>query len=262
MELIKDLSQNCAQIDTELQKVEQQLTELDPYAKDIDQNQHTIDQINNKLSSYRNEIKKISNSLDEFEEYISPEIIKHLKDLELKVEQLLDKMEEYNRAFKMAKTIRSEYLFNMEKVHGWIIDTEEKLKSHYTEPLEYKVSIHNSCQERPSVSEWYDTANKNGQSIIESTQDESEAFNIRQNLEHTRERLGHIFTLLDDQKTIIDNVVDAWSKFMELYQIIINWATEKKVFVNQELRINNQQEAQTKLNEYTVCKCLISLYLS
>jgi len=253
LELIKDLSKNCAQIDTELQKIEQQLTELDPYAKDIDQNQHTVEQIHNKLSNYHNEIKKIANSLSEFEEFISPEIIKHLKDLELKVEGLLDKMEEYNRAFKMAKTIRTEYLFNMEKVHGWIIDTEEKLKSHYTEPLEYKVSIHNSCQERPLVTEWYDTANKNGHGIIESTQDESEAFNIRQNLEHTRERLGHIFTLLDDQKTIIDNVVDAWSKFMELYQIIINWATEKKIFVNQELKINNQQEAQTKLTEYTVC---------
>lgn len=253
LELIKDLSQNCAQIDTELQKVEQQLTELDPYAKDIDQSQHTIDQINNKLTNYRAEVKKIANSLDEFEEYISPEIIKHLKDLELKIEGLLDKMEEYNRAFKMAKTIRSEYLFNMEKVQCWITDTEEKLKSHYTEPLEYKVSIHNSCQERPLVREWYDTAAKNGQSLIESTQEESEAFSIRQNLEQTRERLGQIFTLLDDQKTIIDNVVDAWSKFMELYQIIINWATEKKIFVNQELKINNQQEAQTKLNEYTVC---------
>lgn len=252
LELIKDLSTNCAQIDGELQKVEQQLSEFDPYSKDIDQNQQTIDQINNKLTNYKNEIQKLDKSLDEFEEFIAPEITTHLKELELKVEKLLDTMEEHNRAFKMAKTIRSDYLFNTEKVHCWINDTEEKLKSHYTEPLEYKVSIHNSCQERPAVTEWFDTANKSGQSIIESTQDEREALSIRQNLEQTRERLNQVFALLDEQKVIIDNVVDAWSKFMELYQIIINWATEKRIFVGQELKINNQQEAQVKLNEYSV----------
>jgi nesprin-1 len=252
LELIKDLSTNCAQIDGELQKVEHQLTEFDPYSKDIEQNQQTIDQINNKLTNYKNEIQKLTKSLDEFEEFIAPEITTHLKELELKVEKLLDTMEEHNRAFKMAKTIRSDYLYNAEKVHCWINDTEEKLKCHYTEPLEYKVSIHNSCQERPSVTEWFETANKSGQSIIESTQDEREALNIRQNLEQTRERLNQAFALLDEQKIIIDNVVDAWSKFMELYQIIINWATEKKIFVGQELRINNQQEALVKLNEYSV----------
>lgn len=254
LELIKDLSQNCTQIEAELQKVEQQLAEFDPYSKDIDQNLHTADQINNKLTNYRNEIKKLSSSLNEFEEFIVPEVKQNLKDLELRVEKLLDMMEEHNRAFKMAKTIRSDYLYNTEKVHCWINDTEDKLKSHYTEPLEYKVSIHNSCQERPAVSEWFDTACKSGQSIIESTHDEHEALIIRQNIEQTRERLGQVFTLLDEQKIIIDNVVDAWSKFMELYQIIINWATEKKIFVSQELKINNQQEAQTKLNEYSVSR--------
>lgn len=257
LELIKELSTNCAQIEGELQKIEQQLTDFDPYSKDIDQNQQTIDQINNKLTNYKSEISKLNKSLDEFEEFIAPEISTHLKDLELKVEKLLDMMEEHNRAFKMAKTIRSDYLYNTEKVHCWINDTEEKLKSHYTEPLEYKVSIHNSCQERPSVTEWFDTANKSGQGIIESTQDERETLNIRQNLEQTHERLTQVFAHLDEQKIIIDNVVDAWSKFMELYQIIINWATERKIFVGHELKINNQQEAQAKLDEYSV-----SLYSS
>lgn len=252
MEFTKDLSTNCAQIDGELQKIEQQLTEFDPYSKEIEQNQQTLDQINNQLSNYRNEIQKLNKSLDEFEEFIAPEIKNHLKDLELKVEKLLDTMDEHNRASKMAKTIRTEYLFNTEKVRCWINDTEEKLKSHYTEPLEYKIYIHNSCQERPSVNEWFDMANKNGHKIIESTQDEREALNIRQNLEQTRDRLNQVFNLLDEQKTIIDNVVDAWSKFMELYQIIINWAAEKKIFIGQELKINNQQEAQIRLNEYSV----------
>ena len=246
------MSTNLTQIECELHKVEQQLTEFDPYSKDIDQNQNTIDQINNKLINFKNEIQKLNKSLDEFEEFIAPEIAAYLKDLELKVEKLLDKMEEHNRAFKIAKTIRSDYLYNTEKVHCWINDTEEKLKSHYTEPLEYKVSIHNSCQERPSVTEWFDTANKSGQSIIQSTQDQHEAFNIRQNIDQTRERLTQVFTLLDEQRTIIDNVVDAWSKFMELYQVIVNWATEKKIFVGQELKLNNQQEVQVKLNEYSV----------
>lgn len=254
LELIKDLSTNCTQIEGELQKVEQQLNEFDPYSKDIDQNQQTIDEINNKLSNYKHEIQKLNKSLDEFEEFIAPEITNQLKELELKVEKLLDTMEEHNRAFKMAKTIRSDYLFNTEKVHCWINDTEEKLKSHYTEPLEFKVSIHNSCQERPSVSEWFDTASKSGLSIIQSSHDERESLNIRQNLEQTRERLNQVFALLDEQKAIIDNVVDAWSKFMELYQVIINWATEKKIFVGQELKINNQQEAQVKLNEYSVSR--------
>lgn len=252
LELLKDLSTNCAQIDSELQKVESQLTDFDPYSKDIDLNQRVIDQIHNKLNNYKSEIQKINKSLDEFEEFIAPEITTHLKDLELKVEKLFDRLEEHNRAFKMAKTIRSDYLYNIEKVLCWINDTDEKIKSQYTEPLEYKVSIHNSCQERVSVTEWFETANRSGQSIIESTHDEPETLNIRQNLDQTRERLSQVFALLDEQKSIIDNVVDAWSKFMELYQIIVNWATEKKIFVGQELRLNHQQEAQLKLNEYSV----------
>lgn len=252
LELLKDLSTNCSQIDSELQKIEQQLAEFDPFLKDTDQNQHTLNQINNKLSNYRAEIRKLQNSLEAFKEFISPEVSQILKDLELKAERLFDTMEEYNRAFKLAKTIRSEYLLNTEKVSYWINDTEEKLKSHYTEPLEYKVSIHNCCQERPTVSEWFDIARKNGIDILQSTHDDQEAQAIRQNLDHIQERLGHVYGLLDEQKTIIDNVVDAWCKFMELYQIIINWAAEKKIFVSQELKIHNQQEAQTKLSEYSV----------
>lgn len=252
LELLKDLSINCTQIDNELQKIEQQLAEFDPYWKDIDQNQHTLNQINNKLSNYRAEISKLQNSLESYKQFISPEVTQSLKDLELKAERLFDTMEEYNRAFKLAKTIRTEYLLNADKVNSWINDTEDKLKSHYTEPLEYKVSIHNSCQERPNVSEWYDLACKNGLEILQSTRDEQEAQIIRQNLDQIKERLGHVFGLLDEQRIIIDNVVDAWCKFMELYQIIINWAAEKKIFVSQELKIHNQQEAQTKLNEYSV----------
>lgn len=252
LELLKDLTTNCGQLEEELQKIEQELAEFDPYSKNIEQNQQTIDQIGNKLINYKHEIHKLNKSVDEFDEFIAPEITQRLKDLELKLEKELDTMDEYNRAFKMAKTIRSDYLFNTEKVHCWINDTEEKLKGNFTEPLEYKVSIHNSCQERPAVTEWFDAASRNGQTIIQSTQEQNEALNIRQNLEMTRERLNQVFTLLDEQKTIIDNVVDAWSKFMELYQVIINWATEKKIFVGQELRINNQEEAQVKLTEYAV----------
>lgn len=252
LELLKDLSINCTQIENELQKIEQQLAEFDPFLKDIDQNQHSINQINNKLCNYRTEINKLQNSLEPYKQFISPEVIQSLKDLELKAERLFDTMEEYSRVFKQANTIRSEYLHNTEKVNYWINDTEDKLKSNFTEPLEYKVSIHNSCQEKSNVSEWLDIARKNGLEILQSTRDEHEAQNIRQNLDQIQERLRHVFGLLDEQKIIIDNVVDAWSKFMELYQIIINWAAEKKIFVSQELKIHNQQEAQTKLNEYSV----------
>lgn len=252
LELIKDLSTNCSQIESELKKIEEQLEEFDPYLKDIDRNQQSIDQITNKLSKYKKEIQKLGENLDELEQYIAPDVTKYLKDLNLKVEKLLDKMDEHGRQFKMAKTIRSEYLLNTEKVNCWIRDTEDKLECHYTEPLEFKVSIHNSCRERPAVEEWMSTADKNGHSIIESTKDEREKQNIRQNLDETADRLRQVFALLDEQKLIIDNVVDAWTKFMELYQIIINWATEKKIFVGQELKINNQQEAQIKLNEYSV----------
>lgn len=257
LELTKDLSSNLTQIEAELVKVEKQLVDFDPFSKDIDQNQLTIDQINNKLNNYKSEIKKLNKSTDELQEFIAPEITSQLKNLELKVEKLLDTMEEHNRAFKMAKTIRSDYLFNTEKVHCWINDTEEKLKSHYTEPLEIKVSIHNCCQQRPSVTEWFEMANKSGQSLMQSNQDEREINNIRQNLENTRERLQQVFAHLDEQKIIIDNVVDAWSKFMELYQIIINWASEKKIFVGQELRLNRQEEAHLKLNEYSVSWLLL-----
>lgn len=252
LELLKDLSTNCAQIDVELKKIEAQLAVFDPYSKDIDQNQQTLDQIHSKLNNFKGEIVKLNKSADEFEEFLAPEITTSLRESELRVEKLLDTMDQYERAFKIAKTVRSDYLYNTEKVHCWINDTEEKLKTHYSEPLEYKVSIHNSCQERSAVSEWFDTACKSGQNILESIHDEHEKHAIQQNLEQTRERLGQVFALLNEQKAIIDNVVDAWSKFMELYQIIINWATEKKVFVSQELKLNNQQEAQAKLNVYSV----------
>jgi nesprin-1 len=252
LDIIKDLSQNCTQIDKELQDIAQNLSNFNPYSKDIEQNTQNLDQIGSKLTNYNKEIKKIISSLSEFEEFISPELRQYLRDLELKSEKLMDMMDEYNRAFNLAKNVRNEYLFNIEKVHCWLHETEEKLKSHYAEPLEYKVSIYNSIQEKPNVIEWFENTSKNGKIIERSTHDENEIFNVRQNLGNTRERLDHIFSLLDNQKVIIDNVVDAWTKFMELYQIIVNWASEKKIFINQEMRIKSQQEAHEKLNEYSV----------
>jgi nesprin-1 len=252
LEILKDLASNCANIDTELDKIEKDLTAFDPFYKEIDQNQQIINQINNKLTNYKSEIQKISKSLSDFKEYIAPENCDQLKNLELRVEKLLDVMEEKDRQFKIAKTIRNDYTYNIEKVNCWIVETEEKLKGHYTEPVEFKISLHNLCQDKPKVTEWYDTANKSGLSIVESTHDEKEIRNINANLEQTKEKMDQVFNLLDEQKEIIDNVVDAWSKFMELYQIIINWANEKKIFVAQELKFNKIQEAQLKLNEYAV----------
>lgn len=252
LELIKDLSTNCANIEAELEKIERDLAAFDPYCKEIDQNQQTIDQINNKLSNYKAEIHKINKPLADFKEYIAPEITDQLKTLELKVEKQLDTMEESNRQFKIAKTIRSEYLYNLEKVHCWINETEENLKSHYIEPLEFKIFIHNLCQEKNTVTDWFETAKKSGDSIIKSTRDAQEIINIKTILEQTKDRLNQVYAQLEEQKIIIDNVVEAWSKFMELYQIIINWASEKKIFVGQDLKFNNIQEAQAKLAEYSV----------
>lgn len=252
MEILKDLSTNCANIEAELEKIERDLSAFDPYNKEIDRNQQSIDQISNKLNNYKAEIHKISKSLADFKEYIAPENTNQLKNLELKVEKLVDTMEEKKRQFKIAKTIRDDYLYNIEKVNYWINETDGKLKSHYVEPVEFKIFLHNLCQEKPTVTEWYSTAQKSGQSIVEQTRDDKEISQINGHLAQTKERLDQVFVLLDEQKEIIDNVVDAWTKFMELYQIIINWASEKKIFVGQELKFNKIQEAQSKLNEYSV----------
>lgn len=254
LETIKELTANLNLQDIELQKIEKSLTEFDPYSESIEQNQQTLDLIATKLNN-KNLIQKINESL---EEICTPELATALKNLELKVEKLSETMEIHQRAFENAKALRREYLFNTEKVQHWINVTEDKLKGHFIEPLEYKISIHNCCHERAPVSEHFENACKSGQLLMQFIQDPNEVLLIKQNLEETRNRLTQVFLLLDEQRTIIDNLVDAWSKFMELYQIIINWASQKRIFVGQEMKLNNLKEAHVKLIEYSV-RYLISL---
>lgn len=95
-------------------------------------------------------------------------------------------------------------------------------------------------------------AGKLGQTIIELSKDKAEEDTIRKTLEALESELNQVKNLLNQLRQEIGDSLDAWERFVTLYNIVLAWLTEKKNFLEQPLHFESLPEVKQKLNDYSV----------
>lgn len=261
---LENIIKSISDIQDNLNRLIEEITELHVFGS----NQQKIEKELNKIEkSVEENIKKsktlITTTKQKYlkeQNLIPSDIEQELNSLELLSESVQGAMDERNREFKRAKTIRTEYLSGVDEIQSWLQKTELKIQDRTLEPLQLKEILNKINQEIGSITDRLDAVKKNGQVIIEKCRNEEEKILIQTTIEQLQQQLDQVKSWLDEKKQQVGDTLDAWSRFMSLYQIVMTWVADKKNFMEEPLHLTNLQQTRQKLNDYSVIKFFYFLF--
>lgn len=246
----------------------EELLELYVFGED----QQKIEEELNKLKSSVGQVITKSKTLikETQENYIKQQnlvpsdIGQELTSLELLTEQLHGAMEEKDREYKRAKTVRTEYLTGVDHVQTWLHNAELRIQDRSMEPLQMKEILTKIHHEIVGIQERMDCVRMNGGIIMEKSRSDKEKELVQNTIDQLTQQLGQIRSWIDEKKQQVGDSLDAWTRFINLYQIVMSWAGERRAFVAEPMNITTLYEARQKLNDYSVSctnipKCVNSM---
>lgn len=221
-------------------QIEQELSTLNGTVKDI-------------CAQSKQLIQTTQSDYTRQQDFVPSDIAQELTSLELLSEQLQGAMEEKDREFKRAKTVRTDYVTGVDSIQHWLHNAELRIQDRSAEPLQLKETLNKIHQDIAGIQERLEGVKQNGNAIIEKSRNDEEKILIRNTIEQLTQQMDQLRTWLDDKKLQVGDSLDAWTRFMNLYQIVISWAAEKRTFLALPLNVVTIQEARHKMNEYSVC---------
>lgn len=193
-----------------------------------------------------------------YQQLVPSDLSQELTNLELLVEGLLNKMDEKEREFKKARTVRSDYLTDVEEVQNWIKDAELKVQDRSIEPQALSDHLQQVSAEMGPVCDKLERLVKNGKAIMEKSRSEEEKKLIRNTIDGLCEQMQQVKSWLEEKKQQVGDTLEAWQRFLALYQAVMVWVREKKEFLKEQLHISTLQESRQKLHDYSVSLAFFS----
>lgn len=190
------------------------------------------------------------------QQLVPSDVAQHLTALELCAEATAQTMEEKHREQKRARTTRSDYLTDVDEMQAWIRQAEFQIQNRTIEPEILRDHLRQIQNELGTITDKLERLTKNGQTIIENTKNDAEKDLINSTINNLAEQLAQVKSLLEEKKQILGDILDAWQRFLALYESVKTWIQEKKQFLVEPLQLSTLVQARQKLHEYSVCLTL------
>lgn len=256
--VLSDISDNAKA----LVEIHREIKEFYVFGEDLENTEEGLKEltakVQNHISSAKQLISGIRKKYNEYQQLVPSDVSQELTNLELLTETISGAMDEKEREFKKARTVRTDYLSDVETVQLWIKDAELKVQDRSVEPQLLNEHLQQVQSEIGSITDRLEKLIKNGKTIIEKSKDAEEKEIIQSTINTLTEQLQQIRTWLDERKQQVSDTIDAWQRFLHLYQLVMNWVVEKNAFLQEPLYISTLQEARQKLHDYSVLKKLFS----
>lgn len=222
-----------------------------------------LDKTDRDLKTLRSEVESairttkdltsaIRNKYISSQQVVPSDVAQELTSLELLAESLSNKMDEKDREFKKARTVRSDYISDVKEVENWIKEAELKVRDRSIEPQLLNEHLQQIQQEIGGISDRLEKLIKNGKVIIEKSRSDEERRLVQSTIDTLTEQLAQVKSWLEEKKQQVGDTLDAWQRFLTLYQAVLTWVQEKKVFLREPLQLSTLQEARQKLHDYSV----------
>ena len=244
-----------------LESILDQISCLYVYDSDQDTVEHNLEELKSKLDS---EIDFLSQFLEKTKEkyqnsqqLVPIDLGQKLAALELRAEDTSQAMEEKKREQKRAKTARTDYLSDVDDLQTWFRETEINVQDRSCEPEKIMERIRQMQSELPGINDKIERMTKNGKMILTNIKDEAEKEIISATIANLTEQLVRVKTWLEEKKQLIGDTLDAWQRFLNLLESVKAWTAEKRVFLQEPLRLSSLNQARQKLHEYAVGICVI-----
>lgn len=236
--------------------IRREVAEFYVYGEDLDATEAALKalvvKVQSSVRSAKELITGIRKKYNEAQQLVPSDVSQEITNLELLAETISGAMDEKGREFKKARTVRSDYLADVEAVQSWIKEAELKVQDRSLEPHILNERLKQIQSEIGGVSDRLEKLTKNGKSIIEKSRNDEEKELIESNINTLTEQLQQVRSWLDERKQQVSETLDAWQRFLNLYQLVMTWVQEKRVFLQEPLYISTLQEARQKLHDYSV----------
>lgn len=224
--------ENQAQIEQELTSLQSDVNET------FDQSQQLAEQTREKYTKQQG--------------FVPTDITQELKSLELAAEHMQATMTDKEREFKRAKTVRSEYLSNVDYIQNWLQQAELRIQDRTLEPQQLKEALNNVQQELTTIYEKLDTVKQCAIVIVDKSRSDDEKKLVQNTVDQLVKHIDQFRLELEEKKHQIHNSLDACARFMKLYEFVMKWAREKRQFLEISLNVTTLPEARQKMNDYMV----------
>lgn len=194
----------------------------------------------------------VKNRYNNLQQLVPTDVSQQLSSLELLSETISNAMDEKNREFKRAKTIRSDYNSDVDIIQNWISIAETKIQDRSIEPQLLKEHLQEVQSEIGSQMDRLEKLTKNGKTIIDKTKDDEEKILVQKTIDTLTEQLQQVKIWLEEKKSQVGDSLDAWQRFLTLYQQVMSWVEEKRQFLVEPLHLSTLHEARQKLHDYSV----------
>lgn len=257
IEALKQDKSQIKRIQNSFEEINQRLVDFYVFGIDQDNIEKLLNEIHESLDNIIDEAKKFSGDTkaryQTSQQLVPSDLAQQLTLLELKGESVVQIMEEKQREQKRARTIRTDYLSDVDELQMWLRQSELKVKDRSVNPIELKEFSRRIQSEIASMSDKLERTTKNGHTIIENTRDDKEKELIRKTILDLNDQFEQVKSLLDEKKQQIGDSLDAWQRFLTLYESVKAWTEEKRIFLQEPPRINTLIHTRQRLHDYSVC---------
>lgn len=256
MQEIEDAFSKVSQSRNSLSNLEKTVLDFYVFGENLKQTEQDLNSLRNQVQLTVKQTKDlvgdIKNAYISSQEVVPADLSQELTNLEVLAEDLLNKMEDKDREFKRARTVRTDYIADVEEVETWIKEAELKVRDRSIEPQLLNEHLQQIQSEIGNITDRLEKLIRNGKTIIEKTRDEDEKKLVQSTIDSLTNQMQQVKTWLEEKKQQIGDTLDAWQRFLTLYQAVLTWVKEKKIFLKEPLHLSTLQEARQKLHDYSV----------
>ncbi|KAF3420921.1 hypothetical protein E2986_09204 [Frieseomelitta varia] len=256
LETFEDAEREIEQLRKRLNEARERASSLYVYGPDQDATEEELDELRWSVEQLLDSAKTFSGSTkaryQASQQLVPSDLAQHLTALELCAEATAQTMEEKQREQKRARTVRSDYLTDLDEVQSWIRQAELKVQDRSIEPIPLKEQLKQVQDELGTVTDKLERLTRNGRTIAENTRDDTEKQLIDSTVHSVTEQLNQVRNWLDERKQVVADTIDAWQRFLTLYEAIKTWIEEKRQFLVEPLKLSTLVQARQRLHEYSI----------
>lgn len=255
-EEIERVLRDITQTRSNLYKLKDEVNGFFVFDENIAQTEEDLKRLQAEVDSTIRNTKDFSSQVkdkyNKSQQLVPSDVVNELNQLELLTEAIASAMEEKAREFKKAKTVRTDYISEVEEIQLWMKDAELKVRDRTTEPQLLNEHLQQVQSELANMTDKLEKLTRNGKTIIAKTRDDEEKEIIQSTINNLTEQLSQVKSWLDERRQQVGETLDAWQRFLTLYQAVMVWVQEKKVMLQEQLYLSTLQESKQKLHEYSV----------
>ncbi|XP_013786172.1 nesprin-2-like [Limulus polyphemus] len=236
--------------------MEEEVSELDCYDTDVEGVEKTITHMKEHISDLNSQVKSVaqdaSNRYQQQHRSIPEVIQKALESLELLSETVSVAMEDKEREFKRARTARWEYMQGVENIVAWLQKAQEKLEDKSKCPQEAKETLMPILSEVPSVKDNMEKVSRNGNIIIENSQNVEETSRLKGTITSLREQLIQVEAWIGERRQEIEDALLSWQQFSKINTLLKEWLVKVENILGKEVELSSLPETRQRLSELQI----------